>query len=261
MHRGYLALWRKLSDHPFWKEKREFSKAEAWIDILWEVQHCEKPKQVVLGMTHLVCHYGESLKSLETWSKRWGWNKSRVRRFLQLLENMSQIRHSSEQKTTRITVLNYMQYDPKRNANETQMKRQRNDSETTATPDKNVNNAKNVKEEDIVGQKPRQQIPYKEIIDFFNEVTGKSFKHTTNGTKSHIRARWSEGFRIDDFKEVIKEKNYEWANNPDMEQYIRPTTLFGTKFESYLQAAKESNTVKIKSTWVPNVNFSTNVSN
>ena len=113
----------------------------------------------------------------------------------------------------------------------------------------------------IVGQKPRQQIPYKEIIDFFNDVTGKSFKHTTNGTKSHIRARWSEGFRIDDFKEVIKEKNYEWANNPDMEQYIRPTTLFGTKFESYLQAAKESNTVKIKSTWVPNVNFSTNASN
>jgi len=145
MHRGYLALWRKLSDHPFWKEEREFSKAEAWIDILWEVQHSEKPQEVLLGMTCLICNYGESLKSLETWSKRWNWNKSRVRRFLKLLENMNQIRHTSEQKTTRITVLKYSQYDPRRNATETQLKRQRNDSETQATPDKNVKNVKNVK--------------------------------------------------------------------------------------------------------------------
>ena len=140
MHRGYFALWRRYQDHPFWKEKREFSKAEAWLDILWEVQHKEEPQEVVLGMTCLVCEYGESLKSLETWSKRWGWNKSRVRRFLQLLKNMNQIRHTSEKKTTRITVLNYSQYDPKRNDSETQVKRKRNASETTATPDKNVNN-------------------------------------------------------------------------------------------------------------------------
>jgi len=154
MHRGYLALWRKLSDHPFWKEKREFSKAEAWIDLLWEVQHKEEPQEVLLGMTCLVCNYGESLKSLETWSKRWGWNKSRVRRFLGLLEKMNQIRHISEKKTTRITVLNYKGYDPKRNASETQVKRQRNTSETTATPDKNVKNEKNKKKNGVKVERP-----------------------------------------------------------------------------------------------------------
>jgi uncharacterized phage protein (TIGR02220 family) len=115
------------------------------------------------------------------------------------------------------------------------------------------------KETTIVGQKPRQQIPFKEIIDFFNETTGKDFKHTTNGTKSHIRARWAEGFRLDDFKEVIKEKHFEWSTNPEMEQYVRPQTLFGTKFESYLQAAKDSNDNKPKSKWVPNAKFSANV--
>jgi len=141
MERGYFALWRKLQDHPFWKERREFSKAEAWIDILWEVQHKEGPREVTLGMTCLVCNYGESLKSLDTWSRRWGWNKSKVRRFLLLLQKMNQIQCKSEQKTTRITVLNYNQYDPRRNASETTATR----NETTATPDKNVKKEKKEK--------------------------------------------------------------------------------------------------------------------
>ncbi len=103
----------------------------------------------------------------------------------------------------------------------------------------------------IVEQKTRQQIPFKEIVSFLNETTGKDYKASTNGTKSHISARWSEGFRLDDFKTVICAKNTEWKGDPDMEKYIRPQTLFGAKFESYLQAAKETVTEK-KSTWVKN---------
>ena len=69
-----------------------------------------------------------------------------------------------------------------------------------------------------------------------------------------------EGFTLDDFKTVIKAKNFEWCNNPDMEQYIRPQTIFGTKFESYLQAAKERSQPKSK--WVKNELFkSTDVPN
>lgn len=141
MDRGYFALWRKLQDHPFWKEKREFSKAEAWIDILWEVQHNKEPVEVTLGMTRLICNYGESLKSLDTWARRWGWNKSKVRRFFKLLSNMNQVQIKSVQKSTRITVLNYSQYDPRRNDSDTQATRKK----TTATPDKNVKNIKKVK--------------------------------------------------------------------------------------------------------------------
>jgi hypothetical protein len=147
MHRGYLALWRKFQDHPFWRERREFSKAEAWIDLLWEVQHDEKPQQVILKMKTLICNYGESLKSLDTWAMRWLWPKSRVKRFFDLLVELNQIQIKNETITTRITILNYSQYDPKRNVNKTQTKRVRNDHETEVKPDKNdknVNNDKNV---------------------------------------------------------------------------------------------------------------------
>ena len=114
MKRGYLALYRKIQDHPFYKEARIFSKYEAWIDILMEVQHSTEPKDVIIGMTCHICNYGESLKSVKTWSKRWGWTESKTRRYFILLENMNQIRTKSDGKTTRLSVINYSVYDPKR---------------------------------------------------------------------------------------------------------------------------------------------------
>jgi len=71
-------------------------------------------------------------------------------------------------------------------------------------------------------------------IDYLNEVSGRNFKHTTTINKSLIDARLKEGFGIDDFKHVINIKCNQWADDEKMSQYIRPQTLFGTKFESYL---------------------------
>lgn len=143
MHRGYFALWRKFQEHPFWKEKREFSRAEAWIDLLWEAQHKKEPQQVIIKMKTLLCNYAESLKSMETWARRWGWSKSKVKRFFDLLVELNQIRYANEIITTRITILNYSEYDPKRNGSETQTERPRNGCETVSTTDNNVNNEKN----------------------------------------------------------------------------------------------------------------------
>jgi uncharacterized phage protein (TIGR02220 family) len=77
-------------------------------------------------------------------------------------------------------------------------------------------------------------IPYKEIIQYLNEKTGKDFKHTTKETRRFIKARWNAGFRLEDFKIVIDRKVAKWSNDPKMVDYLRPETLFGTKFESYL---------------------------
>lgn len=145
MHRGYLALYRRYQDHPFWKAKRVFSKAEAWIDILWEAQHSEEPQQVILGMKTLTCNYGECLKSNVTWGKRWDWTESKVRRFLKLLKNMGQIDYESEGITTRINVINYAIYDPRRRANDEQTPRTRRGRDEDATTDNNDKNEKNVK--------------------------------------------------------------------------------------------------------------------
>ena len=75
---------------------------------------------------------------------------------------------------------------------------------------------------------------YKTIISYLNEKAGKRFKPTIAKTKSAIHARLSEGFRVDDFKAVIDKKCAEWIGDAKMEKYLRPETLFGTKFEGYL---------------------------
>lgn len=75
--------------------------------------------------------------------------------------------------------------------------------------------------------------PYREVINYLNKQTGKQYKSTTKKNQTVIRARTDEGFTLDDFKRVIDNKVSEWKGT-DMEKYLRPETLFGTKFEGYL---------------------------
>ena len=72
-----------------------------------------------------------------------------------------------------------------------------------------------------------------EIIDYLNKVAGKKYKKGIQKTNALIKARLKEGFTIDDFKTVIDKKTKDWKGG-DFEIYLRPETLFGTKFESYL---------------------------
>lgn len=76
---------------------------------------------------------------------------------------------------------------------------------------------------------------YSQVIDYLNKVAGTSYRATSKQTQSHINARVKEGFTIDDFKTVIDNKCSEWKGT-EFEQYLRPSTLFGTKFEGYLNA-------------------------
>ncbi len=70
------------------------------------------------------------------------------------------------------------------------------------------------------------------IIDYFNSKTGKHLRHKDTSRKP-IHTRLNEGFTIDDCKKVINVKYDEWENT-DYSKYIRIPTLFGNKFETYL---------------------------
>ncbi len=83
---------------------------------------------------------------------------------------------------------------------------------------------------------------YRKIIDYLNLKTGKNFK-TSSPTKKSIMARINEKWKYDDFVYVIDIKCNEWLNDKEMNKYLRPITLFGTKFESY----RNQKTKKIQS--------------
>jgi len=88
----------------------------------------------------------------------------------------------------------------------------------------------------------------KDIVDYLNKKTGKSFKADTKATKQHIKARISEGFKEDDFYTVIDNKCATWLTDAKMREFLRPQTLFGTKFESYLQHTPREGGHEIKPT-------------
>ncbi|MBR4632919.1 conserved phage C-terminal domain-containing protein [bacterium] len=83
----------------------------------------------------------------------------------------------------------------------------------------------------------------KTIIDYLNAKLNTRYKAENKKTLELVNARLKEGFTIDDFKNVIDKKTIEWVNDPSMYKYLRPVTLFSTKFESYLNqpAKKPSN--------------------
>ena len=73
----------------------------------------------------------------------------------------------------------------------------------------------------------------KTVIDYLNQKNGTSYRASSKKNKSLINARFSEGYSVDDFKKVIDIKSNEWIGT-DMAKFIRPETLFGNKFDGYL---------------------------
>lgn len=80
---------------------------------------------------------------------------------------------------------------------------------------------------------------YITVIDYLNSKTGQQFRSTSKATQQHINARLAEGFTVEDFKRVVDNMCIDWTNT-EWEKYLRPSTLFGSKFENYLNRKPQS---------------------
>lgn len=98
-------------------------------------------------------------------------------------------------------------------------------------------------DESQVPAQPKEPDPTEDIVNHLNQRAGTHYKATTANTRKLIKARLKEGFTVDDIKLVIDKKCAEWLNTPAMAGYLRPETLFGNKFEGYLnsQAVSRNN--------------------
>ena len=107
------------------------------------------------------------------------------------------------------------------------------------------NNKRDIREksEDFSAGTSSDNIPYSEIVDYLNKRTGKKYRASSQKTRRLIKARFNEKYTVDDFKKVIDNKCLEWLRDDKMSRYLRPETLFGTKFESYLNQDNKNNQV------------------
>lgn len=159
---GWIKIHRSIKDHWLYTEKRVFSRFEAWNDILLTVNYSDA-QTLIKGKLYNVKR-GESILSLDSWAKRWGWEKSSVRRFLKLLENESMVALDSDNVTTRLTVCNYDSYQDERNADETRKKLKRNSNEIQTTPIKEEKEEQEEKRRVFI--KPTTQ----QVQDYMKEI-------------------------------------------------------------------------------------------
>ena len=95
--------------------------------------------------------------------------------------------------------------------------------------------------------KDLEKTKHKELwipIVYLNQVANKRYKFVDK-TKRLLLARFKEGYTLEDFKQVIDIKTAEWKDSPEFSKYLRPETLFGSKFDSYLN--QKPKTIKGKS--------------
>lgn len=112
---------------------------------------------------------------------------------------------------------------------------------------KETETEKNIEKDD--SQNESLHDTFKEIIEYLNLKAGTNYKASSKKTQTCIHARLKEGFTIEDFQTVIDKKCAEWIGT-EYEKYLRPETLFGTKFESYLNA--KINSKQTRSTHIQN---------
>lgn len=102
---------------------------------------------------------------------------------------------------------------------------------TDIEEEKDKENRKKNKEAETYTDKEKEIV--REVIEHLNKTSGKAFKYTTPNTIKLICNRLAEGYELNSFIDVIDKKCRDW-NETEKAQYIRPETLFGEKFESYV---------------------------
>lgn len=240
-NKGWTKLYREQFNH--WISKKPFCDGYAWTYLCNQSNH--KKGMVNFRNEYIEIERGQIITSKMKLENIFGWTRRHVDNFLKALENDEMITYRMTNRYTSITIINYENYQSNGKQNAIQNDKQITDRLQTDNKqvsinknDKNVNNDKNGKKKERDSAKYRTIIR-EQIINYLNTEASKNYKLNTPITIRLINARLKEGYLLDDFKKVIDIKIEEWKgrytkDGKNMEDWLRPQTLFGNKFESYL---------------------------
>lgn len=144
---GYIKIWRKIKNHPYWKEPRQFSKFEAWMDLVMTAAGIDF--EVPYRDQLIKLKRGQMIIATRKLAERWGWSRERVHRFLANCVYKGEIRyHRRDHRFSIISIVKYATYNPPadsgRTKNETTGKTTgKTTDETKINKDKRSNKIKN----------------------------------------------------------------------------------------------------------------------
>lgn len=197
---GWVGLYRSIKEHWIYPVD-VFTKYEAWIDLLLMVNYSEQ--KVFTGSDMHLCNIGETITSQQKLMNRWGWSKSKLIKFLKVLEKDSMIAYKSDSKKTSIIVNNYEQYqdfggideikkDHKKTVESLQKDFKKTIEELTKRLQKDTNNKGNTDKEE---KKVNKSIP--EFQEFKEHALSKEpnidLKALENKYDSWVENDWKDG--------------------------------------------------------------------
>ena len=231
-HTGWISIHRKLKDHWVFQKDHYF---KAWITIIMEVNH--QDKKVLIHNELIECNVGQSLNSLQTWTKIFGknWTIQKTRTFLKLLEKDSMINIEGLPKTTRLSVCNYDSYQNREQTNNTQLTNKQQTNNKQITTNNNVN-----KENNSIEAFKIPDDKYSKVCEWFHSELKKKDKVKAN--QNWRTKQWYDSFRL-----------LETSDGVEWESEFKPVMLFYLKSigkeycpEAYSPASVRSKWIKLK---------------
>ena len=233
LENGHVKLYRSMLN---WRWYRDGNTMRLFLHLIltanWEDRDFET----------ITVHRGQRVASRRTLSEELRISEQEVKTAIKHLISTNEITSESTSKYTVFTVNNYDLYQSLTNkstndqptinqrptSDQPQLKKDKKDKKDK----NNIYIAENPDFESAKSKKPDAK-PYQEIVDYLNQKAGTSYRSNSKATQANIRAWLEEGYTVEDFKRVIDNKCTDWIGT-QWEEYLRPSTLFGTKFENYL---------------------------
>lgn len=192
---------------------------------------------------------GSFVSSISRLALETGLSEMQVRTALKHLKTTGEVTGCQQAKFTVFTVNNYNKYQADNrviteeqqtcNREVTEEQQADNTRVTTIEEKKEVKNERMEEGKKVdhmsscTSADRTPEYPYKAVIDYLNTKMGTSYRASSKDTQKHIRGRFQEGYTLIDFEKVIDKKVREWKGT-EFEKFLRPSTLFGSKFENYL---------------------------
>ena len=234
MNNGYIKLYRNILNSPIFQNEKLL---KIFIWCLLKASH--KEREQIVGRQVIKLKEGQFIFGRKIAASELGIPPSTLWDYIKLMEKMKIISIKSNTKFSVITLEKWRIYQVGENIFDNKYDNLYNSKSTTNQQQINTNN------KDNNFNNERNKEIYSRIIDRLNQSANKNYRSNTSKTIQLIEARLKEGFTEEDFYKVINKKCDEWLNDNCMNKYLRPETLFGDKFENYLN--QDTNNLSAKS--------------
>ncbi|WP_137597121.1 conserved phage C-terminal domain-containing protein [Paucilactobacillus kaifaensis] len=235
---GWIKIYRKITDSLVWSDPNLL---KMWILCLTKASH--ETGSFNFNGKEILLHSGEFVTGRIAIGNEYNYgspNRHQISadsawRLLKKLKSMEMLHIKTTTKYSVVTVIKWDEYQEtaQHTANTPPSNRQH-----SATY-KNVENAN--KEHSLSGKPDSTKIDFEDFFNWFNKKTGRHFKNV-KGNRTNINNRIKEGYTKADLAKVVEYKASQWKNDPEMNQFLRPSTLFiPSKFEGYLNDANSAN--------------------